>query len=629
MQEGEGTRGSSPQRMAAIAAVLGAAVALLGATVAGAAPGDLTYQGCLSAETESGPAGTNACVTLPVNTSIGLNSGFDNVRSAAVSPDGISLYVAASNDSAVARFDRDPASGALTYQGCFTGETESGSAGSGACTQIASAQSNGNNSGLGGPQAIEVSPDGASVYVAAANDDAVARFDRDTTTGALTYQGCITGETESGPGTGTGACTEIGSATASGTNSGLDDPQSLAVSDTSVYASSRNDDAIARFSRAAGGAISYQDCQSADSATGPTPGSGACTLISGASTTGTNSGLDFLQSIAMSPDGASLYTASQLDSAVGRFNLDANGVLAYQGCITGEAGTIECTEIASAQPAGSNSGMSSIYAVAVSPDGGSLYATSENDDAVTRFDRAAGGALTYQGCITGATESGPGGTNACAQIPSAASNGTNSGLDKLRALALSPDGGSIYVAVPQDDAVARFARDLATGAITYVGCITGETQTGAGGTNACAQIASAQSNGTNSGLDNPQAAATSSDGRSLYIGAANDAGIARFDVEQPPQPEPAAGDTDPPETTIEKGPKKKTKERKAKFRFASDEPGSTFLCKLDKKNFAPCDASEKFRVKRKKHKILVAAIDPAGNTDPTPAKRKWRVKKKK
>jgi len=28
----------------------------------------------------------------------------------------------------------------------------------------------------------------------------------------------------------------------------------------------------------------------------------------------------------------------------------------------------------------------------------------------------------------------------------------------------------------------------------------------------------------------------------------------------------------------------------------------------------------------KKHKFLVRAIDAAGNVDPTPAKRKWKVK---
>ncbi|MGH2989178.1 MAG: SBBP repeat-containing protein [Solirubrobacterales bacterium] len=98
----------------------------------------------------------------------------------------------------------------------------------------------------------------------------------------------------------------------------------------------------------------------------------------------------------------------------------------------------------------------------------------------------------------------------------------------------------------------------------------------------------------------------------------------------PPTPDTGGGaDTDPPETTIDKGPKRKTKKRKAKFRFSSDEPGSAFFCKLDKKDLAPCDARERFKVKRKRHKLFVQAVDPAGNTDPTPAERKWKVKKKR
>jgi dipeptidyl aminopeptidase/acylaminoacyl peptidase len=93
--------------------------------------------------------------------------------------------------------------------------------------------------------------------------------------------------------------------------------------------------------------------------------------------------------------------------------------------------------------------------------------------------------------------------------------------------------------------------------------------------------------------------------------------------------EPEPPDSDPPETEITKGPKKKTRKRKAKFEFSTDEPGSTFECKLDKSEFEPCDPTEQFKVKRRKHILDVRAVDPAGNADPTPAERKWKVKKKK
>ena len=51
-----------------------------------------------------------------------------------------------------------------------------------------------------------------------------------------------------------------------------------------------------------------------------------------------------------------------------------------------------------------------------------------------------------------------------------------------------------------------------------------------------------------------------------------------------PSPPPPA----PPDTSITKGPKKKTTKRRPKFKFTSSQPGSTFQCQLDKGQFASC-----------------------------------------
>lgn len=88
-------------------------------------------------------------------------------------------------------------------------------------------------------------------------------------------------------------------------------------------------------------------------------------------------------------------------------------------------------------------------------------------------------------------------------------------------------------------------------------------------------------------------------------------------------------DSTAPETTITKKPKKRTKKRKAKFAFSSNEAGSTFECQLDKKAYKPCSSPYKHGVKRGKHTFRVRAIDAAGNVDPTPAKRSWKVKRRK
>ncbi len=83
-----------------------------------------------------------------------------------------------------------------------------------------------------------------------------------------------------------------------------------------------------------------------------------------------------------------------------------------------------------------------------------------------------------------------------------------------------------------------------------------------------------------------------------------------------------------PQTSIKKGPKKVTKARKAKFKFASTEAGSTFQCKVDKGKWKACKATLKLKkLKPGKHVLKVRATDAAGNRDASPAKWKWRVKR--
>ena len=94
-------------------------------------------------------------------------------------------------------------------------------------------------------------------------------------------------------------------------------------------------------------------------------------------------------------------------------------------------------------------------------------------------------------------------------------------------------------------------------------------------------------------------------------------------------------DTVAPQTTITKKPKRRTKSRRAKFAFESNEPTSDFVCKLDKGIFGggeyeSCGASVTLRsLSRGRHSISVRAVDSAGNIDPTPAKYRWKVRKRK
>jgi hypothetical protein len=111
--------------------------------------------------------------------------------------------------------------------------------------------------------------------------------------------------------------------------------------------------------------------------------------------------------------------------------------------------------------------------------------------------------------------------------------------------------------------------------------------------------------------------------------------IGAFELQVPPPPASGAGpvrvseqpaDRQPPNTRIVKGPARSSYETKAKFRFASTEAQSSFLCKLDKKKWAGCRNPAKRKVKPGKHVFKVRAIDRFGNLDQTPARFGWRVK---
>ena len=549
------TRVPRPRRRLLLIAACAAAAFVVVAGIAAGAVGDLTYAGCITGEQGSGPSpGTGACAAIPGITSGGGQSGIDNPQAMALSPDGKSLYLASGNDAAVGRFDRDPATGALTYQGCITGETGSGPTGGGgndACAAVTTVTtSNGFDSGLDNLRSIAVSSDGVSVYAVSGGDDSIVRFDRNTTTGALTYQGCITGETESVT---SGACTAIPDDAAFGSNSGLDFLTSVAVSPdgTSVYVSSEGDDAIARFSRnTSTGALGYQGCVTGESDGAGGGGTDVCTEIPDASPGGGQSGLDAPTSLVVSPDSEFVYATSLLDDAVVRFDRDtAGGAIAFQSCTTGETESVTsgaCTGIPSATSFGADSGLDFPLAIALGPGGSSLYAVAHDDDALARFTRDIGtGALTYQSCITGRTESGPTpGTGACSAIPSKTVGGDQSGLDQLYSLATSADGRSVYAVSQGDDGVVRFARDAATGAVTYQGCTSGEQDSGPSpGTGACALIPSATGGGGQSGLDKPRSLAVSSDNKNLYAGSPADDAVSRFGREQvsgvtPPTPPP-------------------------------------------------------------------------------------------
>ncbi|MGH2706839.1 MAG: hypothetical protein ACRDJF_00975 [Actinomycetota bacterium] len=85
-------------------------------------------------------------------------------------------------------------------------------------------------------------------------------------------------------------------------------------------------------------------------------------------------------------------------------------------------------------------------------------------------------------------------------------------------------------------------------------------------------------------------------------------------------------DTTPPETTIDSGPLGTVSSPDAVFTFSSNESGSSFECRLDGAAFSSCASPTTYTgLADGPHTFEVAATDPAGNTDPSPAARTWTV----
>jgi fibronectin-binding autotransporter adhesin len=179
-----------------------------------AATGELNPRGCIG----DNDTGLDTCGQS--------TDGLGIVYSVAVSADGRSVYAAGGGDDAIVTFRRNRTTGALTPAGCI----DDNDSGADTCDP--------STDGLDGASSVAVSADGRSVYVASDPDDAIVRFRRNRTTGALKPGGCVD-DNDTGPDT----CAR--------STDGLNGANSVAVSadGRSVYAASFLDDAIVRFRR--------------------------------------------------------------------------------------------------------------------------------------------------------------------------------------------------------------------------------------------------------------------------------------------------------------------------------------------------------------------------------------------
>lgn len=509
-------------------------------------------------------------------------------RSIAISPDGKHVYVGSEYANAVAAFTRDSATGELTQP--------SGAAGcihNGAATTTCAA-----GKGLFGPHDVVMAPDGTTVYVASAGTNTVSSLGRDAATGALSQLSCINDS-------GTADCLD---------GKGLLGAHGLAVSPDgkNVYVAATND-TVAILQRAGNGdpvppGHLYQPLEQW-SCVSDTGSNGAC--IDGTA-------LDAPRSVTLSVDGKFVYVSSTTSastaalSAFARDAADAGKLTQLPGldaCISETGNNGLCTDA---------HGFNSPWAAAVTPDGQNVY-VAITLGAVGLLSRdPVGGALSQlpstSGCISKDTFGG------LCQL----GRGVNVHQGSIT---ISADGKQVYAVAEYSDGVAVFSREIDTtppetvitsGPSDEVPTADNTPTFGfSSPTDANATFECRLDGGGWSGCSSPATLAPVSDGQHLFEVRAIDAnGIA--------DPSPAQRafsiDTVPPDTTITAGPGTHTVDTTPTFEFVSNEPGSTFECRMDAGPWTGCASPHTSApLTRGPHAFQVRAIDPAGNVDPTPA----------
>ena len=415
------------------------------------------------------------------------------------------------------------AAGGLRFLGCVTGKLPIGSrpraARRGGCTPTRTAVLDAEGSGLDHLGSLAASADGRSLYAVSSREDTVSAF----RVKPLGLQQCLTATAKLRR-VGKQPCTLLPHAGSPDDATGFNGVRFVTTSPDgrSVYTLSGDDHSIGIFARNPhSGKLTYKGCITGGKGSNSTGRQRVCTPIPSATNSfdGDGSGLGAPSSLSVSPDSRFVYVAARGDAAVTTFARAGDGSLSFRGCITGGSAFASgppaiCTLAASEEANPQWSGLRGVSRLVLSPDGTSLYASAPKSASVAEFQRdPASGKLTYAGCIS-AESRGVGPGDPCTLIPTAQEAAFDSGMWLINALAVSPDGHSLYGVAPGDNAVDSFSRNPATGALKYTGCITGDSglaeEFGAG--NPCTPLPGAQPQALHSGLAEPVALAISPSG---------------------------------------------------------------------------------------------------------------------
>ncbi|MGJ3251791.1 MAG: beta-propeller fold lactonase family protein [Elainellaceae cyanobacterium] len=311
----------------------------------------------------------------------GSIDGLEGAYSISISSDGKHVYVAGDIDNKIAVFSRSLTDGTLTfieslahgtsansqpqfggdsvsispdgtfvYATSFSGDTVTVFSRNAATGQLTQVQARGNSAeilnSLDGVSGIRVSPDGAFAYATSYFSDAIAIFDRDTTTGELAF---LNQQKDNVGGV-----------------DGLDGASSITFSPDGkfVYVTSDNDNAIAVFSQnETTGLLTFIERQK--------DGLGGV------------DGLRDARSLSISPDGKFVYAVGEGDSAITVFSRNSNtGGLTFVETVKDGVNGVD--------------GIDGVYNINISLDGRFVYAAGNNEDAIVMFSRnETTGTLTF------------------------------------------------------------------------------------------------------------------------------------------------------------------------------------------------------------------------------------------
>ncbi|HEY6891056.1 MAG TPA: MopE-related protein [Solirubrobacter sp.] len=376
-----------------VATVAVGVVAGGGASGARAADGDLFVDGCVAQAAFAGcPAGLSS-------SPVGVAS----------SPDSGQVYAGmgvSGSYSQLQVFDVNPSTGAATPRagagGCFSSTN-----GPAACTKVAALD------GLDVAFDVAVAPDGRNVYMATLRG-ALLNFARAPSNGALSYLNCV----GNGPG-----CTALTAGQNVGSVAVSPDSNNVYVRGTNGLAVLDRDGSTLRIAQKSG----FDGCFNE----GNPP---SCTDVDGLSGEGWK--------IAVSPDGNHVYVPFTAPGGITVFNRSSNGQLTYlQGTC------ISSTGYSGAAPGRCRTGTGALatsYAVAISPDGNSVYVGGVSG--LTAYRRSPDGALTQIGCHGAGT--------GCAAV--------DVGLGTVIDLAVTPTGTDV-ISSGISGALVDFTRDAGGG----------------------------------------------------------------------------------------------------------------------------------------------------------------------